>query len=73
MSCLLGQFTFLDDGVNVLADILLRGVEELGDLLLRQPDVGAVEAHVDAGNAVVVLIQEELAVLRLLDGGFHGF
>lgn len=50
----------------MLADILLRGVEQQRDLLLRQPNILTLEANIDIGNTVVVLIQEELPVFRRL-------
>jgi hypothetical protein len=60
--CSFCQFPFFVDVFDVFYDIRSRGLVEFCYLLLCQPYVLAVEADIDVGYAVVILIENELAV-----------
>jgi len=61
VSCLRRQFAFLVDVLNVQADVLLAGLEQLGQFRLRQPERFLVQPHVDLDAAIFGLIDQELA------------
>ena len=45
-----------------MADVLLRRLEQLGHLLLRQPDGLVFQPHVDLDPPVLGLVDQELAL-----------
>ena len=62
MSCRQRQFTFLEDVLEVQADVLLSGLEQLRHLRLRQPRGFALELDFQTGFPVSRLVKDDLGI-----------
>ena len=58
--CLLIQLSLVIDVEEVQAHVLLSGLEQLGDLLLAEPDGLFLQAYLKRGGAVVALVEDHL-------------
>jgi len=64
-SCFFGELALCADVLEVQPDVVSRRVEQLGHLLLREPDRFMVEADVEAHLTVRKLIEDDLAAVVL--------
>ena len=63
-SCLRYQLAFLVNILNMETDILLSGLEQIGHLLLCQPNGFLFQPHVDFDLAIFGLVNQKLAIFR---------
>lgn len=63
-SCLRYQLAFLVNILNVKTDILLSGLEQIGHLLLCQPNGFPFQSHIDFNLSVFGLVNQKLTVFR---------
>jgi len=58
--CRLGKFLLLKDVLEVLPDVLLSRLKQIGHQLLRQPDRFALETNIKLDRAILSLMDQEL-------------